>query len=76
MTSRSKKPSAQTTDAPAEKSQPQTARSREGRELFIVTVPAMTPDGTLLAGEIAEAGAKILKDYPLQFKPLEITYRA
>jgi hypothetical protein len=44
--------------------------------LYIAVDSADTPDGTVLVGQLAEAGAKIVKKYPLLFQPAPITYTA
>jgi hypothetical protein len=48
----------------------------EPRELFVVTTPASTADAELRIGQVAEAGAKILKTHAHLFKPLTVTYKA
>lgn len=52
------------------------AKSAKGNELYVVVVAAVTNDGPISNGEIAEAGSVILKKYPALFAPLTITYRA
>lgn len=52
------------------------ATDSKGRDLYIVTVSAITNDGPISPGEIAEAGSVILKKYPALFQPLTITYQA
>lgn len=53
-----------------------TNEKTEGAVLYIAAESADTPDGPIAIGEIAEAAAKVVKKYPLLFKPLTITYKA